>query len=124
MEIKRFNSIRIAPTVGPYSHASIIGEHIYLSGQIALKKDGSMVSGSIEEETMQVLNNIKNILEDLNSNLNNIIKTTIFLTDINDFEKINKVYTTYFKQERPARSCVQVIALPKKARVEIEAIAK
>ena len=123
MEIKRFNSVRVAPAIGPYSHASVVDNKIYLSGQIALELSGDLAKGGIEKETNQVLENIKQILEDLDSCLEKVIKTTIFLVDMKDFVKVNKIYTTYFAQERPSRSCVAVAALPKGARIEIEVIA-
>lgn len=82
-----------------------------------------MVNGTIEEETKQVLENLKAVLEAAGSNLKNVMKTTIFLTDMNDFAKVNKVYAMYFTENPPARATIQVSKLPKDSRIEIDAIA-
>ena len=110
--------------VGPYSQAVLSGFTVYGSGQIAINPEtGLMVQDSIEAETQQVINNIEAVLAEARMGLENVVKATIFLTDINDFAAVNAVYGKAFPENSPARSCVQVAALPKGARVEIEYIA-
>ena len=109
--------------IGPYSQGVIINDLIYTSGQIAINPaDGSINNKDIEAETHQVCKNIKNILESVGSNLDNVIKTTVFIRNINDFGKVNEIYGLYFKT-KPARSCVEVSNLPKNVNIEIEVIA-
>mgnify|MGYP000980908055 FL=1 len=110
--------------IGPYSVGVQSGAFIFTAGQIGLdSKSGEMVAGGIEAQTRQALINLQNILEAAGSSLDNVIKTTVFLKDMNDFAKMNAVYAEFFKQDPPARSAVQVAALPKNAEVEIEAVA-
>lgn len=110
--------------IGPYSVGVQSGSLIYTAGQIGLNpKTGEMVTGGIESQTRQVLENLQNILEAAGSCLNNVLKTTVFLKDMNEFSKMNAVYAEFFQQDPPARSAVQVAALPKNADVEIEAVA-
>jgi len=111
--------------IGPYAQANRVGGFIFTSGQIPLDPEtGILVSGAIEEQTARSLENLKAILEAAGSGLDNVVKTTVFLTDIGDFAKMNEVYAQYFKGESlPSRSAVQVGALPKGALVEIEAVA-
>jgi 2-iminobutanoate/2-iminopropanoate deaminase len=123
MEIKRINSVRAASAIGPYCHASIVGGTIYLSGQLGLTRAGELVSGGVEAETRQAIDNIQKILEDCNSSLENVIKVTIFLNNMGDFQAVNKIYEEFFAMTRPSRSCVEVSCLPKNAQIEIEAIA-
>lgn len=109
--------------IGPYSQGVIINDLIYTSGQIAINpNDGSLNNKDIETETHQVCKNIKNILESVGSNLDKVIKTTVFIRNINDFAKINEIYGLYFKT-KPARSLVEVSNLPKNVNIEIEVIA-
>lgn len=109
--------------IGPYSQGVIINDLIYTSGQIAINpSDGSLNNKDIEAETNQVCKNIKNILESVGSNLDKVIKTTVFIRNINDFAKINEIYGLYFKT-KPARSLVEVSNLPKNVNIEIEVIA-
>lgn len=114
--------------IGPYSQAvevQISGKLLFTSGQIPLDpKTGDMVEGDIKVQTAQVLENLKALLAAAGSNLHKVIKTTVFLSDMNDFAAMNEVYAQYFDQAPPARSAVQVARLPKDARVEIEAIAE
>jgi 2-iminobutanoate/2-iminopropanoate deaminase len=113
-----------APAVGPYSHAVRIGDLLFCSGQIPLDPaTGSLVAGDIQVQTQRVLENIKTILEDQKLALANVVKTTVFLTNLADFGGMNEVYARYFSADFPARSTVQVAALPKGATVEIEVIA-
>jgi 2-iminobutanoate/2-iminopropanoate deaminase len=110
--------------IGPYSVAMKVKHFIFTAGQAGLDpKTGSLVSGGIEVETRQTMENIKSILAAADANMNDIVKTTVFLKDMNDFSKMNVIYAEYFEQDPPARSTVQVAALPKNALVEIEAIA-
>ena len=115
----------LAPKViGPYSQAIMLNDFLFASGQIAIDpKKGEIVEGGIEDQTRQVMENIKNILAAGEMDFSNIVKTTIFLTDLNNFALVNDIYGSYFKQEPPARSCVEVSRLPKGALIEIEIIA-
>lgn len=122
--MKRVFSTNKAPqAIGPYSQSVLGGNLVFVSGQIPLKPDGTLIEGSIEEETRQVMENIKAILETTDTKMQSIVKTTIYLTDLNDFEKVNEVYGSYFESDPPARATVQVAGLPKNAKVEIEAVA-
>ncbi|GAG60188.1 unnamed protein product [marine sediment metagenome] len=114
-----------APTaIGPYSPALKVGNLIFASGQIPIDpKTGEMKEGEIESKTRMVLENLKAVLEPYSIGLENVVKTTIFLKDMNNFARVNKVYGEYFKEKFPARSCVEVSRLPKDAEIEIEAIA-
>ncbi len=112
--------------VGAYNQAVTLdaGKLIFTSGQIAINPDtNEMVTDDIDKEIRQVLDNLKAVLEAGGSDLNNIIKTTVFLKDLNDFAKLNEIYNEYFPENPPARSAVQVSKLPKDVNVEIEAIA-
>lgn len=110
--------------LGPYSQAVLAGANLYLSGQIALDpKSGEMVQDTITAEVDQIMSNIEAVLAEARYNFMNVVKTTIFLTDMNDFAEVNAAYGKYFMGDKPARSCVQVAALPKGARVEIEVVA-
>ena len=111
--------------IGPYSQAIREGNLLFCSGQIALDpQSGAMKNSSLEEETNQVLANMGELLKAGGANFASVIKTTIFLTDMNDFAKVNELYGAAFGDAKPARSTVAVAALPKGARVEIECIAK
>jgi len=123
--MKKIISTPDAPAaLGPYSQAVRVGSTVYCAGQIPLDpKTGEIVSGGIEVQTRRVLDNLTAVLKAEELAFGNIVKTTIFLMDLGDFQKVNEVYGSYFKQQPPARSTVQVAALPKGARVEIEAIA-
>lgn len=114
----------LAPAaIGPYSVAVAGGPFIFTAGQLGINpKTGELVEGGVEAETRQALENLTAILEAANSCLENVVKTTVFLRDINDFAKMNAVYGGFFTQNPPARSAVQVAALPKNGAVEIEAI--
>lgn len=111
--------------IGPYSQAIQSGELLFLSGQIPLDPNsGELVSGTITEETTQVMQNLGGVLRAAGADYRNIIKTTIFLTDMADFAEMNAAYATYFDHNPPARATVQVAGLPKGVRVEIDAIAR
>tara|TARA_B100000902_G_C27132045_1_gene824145 strand:+ start:437 stop:817 length:381 start_codon:yes stop_codon:yes gene_type:complete len=110
--------------IGPYSQAIIANNMIYLSGQIAINpKTNLLVTDSIENETNMVLKNIQNILQEHHCSMNEIIKCTIFLSDMNLFKKVNMVYEKYFNTPYPARETVQVSGLPKNVNIEISVIA-
>lgn len=109
--------------LGPYSPAVKLGDFVYLSGQIPLDpKTGEIVGETIEEQTHQVMKNIQAVLADMGLGLRHIVKTTIFMSDLADFDKLNEVYGSYLEEPYPARSCVQVARLPKDVLVEIECI--
>ena len=123
--MKKIISTTEAPAaVGPYSQAVRVGSTVYCAGQIPLDpKSGQIVPGDIGAQTRRVLENIAAVLRAESLGFENIVKTTIFLTNLNDFQTVNEIYGSYFKKEPPARSTVQVPALPKGANVEIEVIA-
>ena len=123
--MKRIISTTEAPAaIGPYSQAIRAGSMVFCAGQVPLDpKTGEIVSQDIAEQTRRVLENIAAILRAEHLTLANVIKTTVFLADFGDFQKMNEVYATYFSNQPPARSTVGVSTLPKNARVEIEAIA-
>jgi len=113
-----------APAVGPYNHAVRIGELLFCAGQIPLDPaSGNLVSGDIKVQTQRVLENVKAILEDQKLSFSNVVKSTVFLTNLADFAGMNEIYDQYFTSDFPARSTIQVAALPKGAIVEIEVIA-
>ncbi len=110
--------------IGPYSQAIGLDQLVFCSGQIPLDpQTGSTVEGGIVEQTHQVMSNIKAVLAAANSSLERVVKTTIFLQDMNDFAEVNRVYGEYFTADPPARSTVQVARLPRDVKVEIEVIA-
>ncbi|ADD02703.1 endoribonuclease L-PSP [Thermoanaerobacter italicus Ab9] len=110
--------------IGPYSQAIMIDGFLYTSGQIAIDPaTGELVEGGIEAQTERVLENIKAILKAAGMDFNNVIKTTVFVTNIRDFAKINEIYGKYFKDNPPVRSLVEVKSLPKGALIEIEVVA-
>ncbi len=123
--MKKIISTSEAPAaIGPYSQAVRVGPTIYCAGQIPLDpKSGQIVSGDMAAQTRRVLDNIAAVLKADGATFENVVKTTIFLTDLGDFQTVNEIYGSYFKQQPPARSTVQVSALPKGANVEIEVIA-
>ena len=113
-----------APAIGPYNHAVRVGELLFCAGQIPLDPaTGNLVTGDIKAQTDRVLTNVKAILDDQGLTFANVVKTTVFLTNLADFNGMNEIYATYFTKDYPARSTVQVAALPKGANVEIEVLA-
>jgi 2-iminobutanoate/2-iminopropanoate deaminase len=123
--MKKIISTSEAPAaIGPYSQGVRVGSTIYYSGQIPLDpKTGQVVSGGIDVQARRVMENISGLLRAEGLGFANIVKTTIFLADIGDFQTVNEIYGGYFKQAPPARSTVQAGALPKNVRIEIEVIA-
>ncbi len=109
--------------IGPYSQAMKINGIIYTSGQIALRPDGSFLDGDIAEQTTQVFTNLSEVLKEAGSGLDKVIKTTVFLSDMDNFTAMNEVYAKFFGEHKPSRSTVAVKTLPKNALVEIECIA-
>ena len=122
MEKKRIHTENAPAAIGPYSQAIDLGEMIFTSGQIPVAQDGS-VSSDISEQTRQALLNLKAVVEAGGSSFDKVIKTTVFITDMAQFGAINAVYSEFFSEPYPARSCVQVAALPKGVSIEIEAVA-
>ncbi|HPR08690.1 MAG TPA: Rid family detoxifying hydrolase [Denitromonas sp.] len=110
--------------IGPYSQAIALDGLLFTSGQIPLATDGSKVEGDIAAQTEQVFNNLEGILTSTGATLADVIKVTVFMTDLGEFAAMNAVFAKRFGEHRPARSTVQVVALPTGARVEIEAIAR
>lgn len=108
--------------IGPYSQAIAIGNLLFTSGQIPLRADGTLNDGDITVQTTQVLANLKAVIEAAGSSLNRVVKTTVFLKNLDDFTAMNKVYGEAFGSHTPARSTVQVVKLPRDVLVEIEAI--
>jgi len=123
--VKETISTENAPgAIGPYSQAVRAGNLVFCSGQIPLDpQTGEFVSDDIAEQTRQVLKNLSAVLEAAGTSLNNVVKTTVFLSDMNDFVKMNEIYAEFFGENKPARATVQAARLPRDAKVEIECIA-
>ena len=109
--------------IGPYSQAILSNETLYCSGQIALDKDGNLKNSNIEDETVQIFKNINAILNEVNMTFENIVKSTIFLKNMDDFSTVNSIYEKYFKSSPPARETVEISRLPKNVNIEISVIA-
>ncbi len=110
--------------IGPYSQAIDTGDFVFLSGQIGLDPETGQMKAGVEEQTHQVMRNLQAVLEAVGLDFSHVVKTTIYLQDLNDFQKVNEIYASYLQEPYPARATVQVAALPKGALVEIEMIAK
>jgi len=124
MKKKIVTSEQAPKAIGPYSAGVRVGKFVYTAGQLGIDpKTGDFVLGGIEAETSQALKNLKAVLEAAGSSLDQVVKTTVFLKDMNDFGAMNQVYAQYFTENFPARSAVQVARLPKDGSVEIEAVA-
>ncbi len=120
----KFVQTKNAPSaIGPYSQAVVLNGMVYTSGQIALTPDGQMLEDDVTIQTKQVLKNLEAVLVEAGSSLQNVVKTTIFIADMDDFATINEIYAEAFGSHKPARSTVAVKTLPKNALVEIDAIA-
>lgn len=118
------NTVKAPAAIGPYSQAIKVGNFVFTSGQIPLNPaTGELITSDIRSEARQCLENVKAILEEAGTNLNNVIKATVFIKDMNQFSQINEVYGEYFAQDKPARSCVEVARLPKDVNIEIEVVA-
>lgn len=119
--LTKIESKKTPKAIGPYSPAVKLGDFVYLSGQLGMNVDGVLVSDDVVEQTHASMKNIGNLLAEIGLSYRHIVKTTVFVTDLNDFAKVNEVYGSYFTEGvYPARSCVQVAALPKGGKVEIE----
>lgn len=123
MEKKMINAQHAPAAVGPYCHAVQAGNFVFTSGQIGLDPESQELVEGIEAQTKQVLENLTEVLRAAGLDMSDVIKTTVFLDDVNDFAVVNGIYETYFGDSKPARSCVEVAALPKGALIEIEVIA-
>ncbi len=122
---KQINTEAAPAAIGPYSQGIEIDGFIFTSGQIPIDpKTSEMVENDIEKQTVQVLKNLKNVLKKADLGMDNIIKTSIFLSDLGNFDKVNEIYEGYFGDIPPARSCVEVAKLPKNSLIEIEAVAR
>ncbi len=121
--MQRIQTDKAPAAIGPYSQAVKVGNMVYTSGQIPMTAEGELVSGDIHDQVRQILNNLEQVLEAAGSSLQQIIKTTIYLTDMDDFIAVNTVYGEYFSGSYPARTTVAVKTLPKNVDVEIDAIA-
>ncbi|MCD8905985.1 RidA family protein [Staphylococcus chromogenes] len=122
--MKTINTQQAPAAVGPYSHASVVNGLVYTSGQIPLNLEGNIVSDDVETQTKQVFENLKAVLEAAGSDLEHVVKVLVFLSDMENFQKVNEVYGTYFTSHKPARSAVEVARLPKDVKIEIEVIAE
>ncbi|QUH20511.1 RidA family protein [Alkaliphilus sp. B6464] len=122
--MKMINTDKAPAAIGPYSQGVRVDNLLFISGQMPLDPNTmDIVPGTIKEQTARVIENLKAILEEAGLTLNNVVKTTVFIKDMNDFANINEVYASYFTENKPARACVEVARLPKDVGVEIEAIA-
>ncbi len=115
-------SSKAPKAIGPYAHANRAGNMVFISGQIPVTAEGEVVEG-IEAQAKQCLENVKSIIEEAGGSLDNIVKTTIFLTDLGNFAQVNEVYASYFTEKYPARTTVEISKLPLGVGIEIEAIA-
>ena len=122
--MKIISTEKAPKAIGPFSQAIICGDFMYCSGQISLNPENmQMVGNDVEEQTKQIFANIKAVLKSCNLNLSNIVKTTVFLQNMDDFQKMNFIYESMFGNHKPARSAVEVSRLPLNALIEIECIA-
>ncbi len=121
--MKTITTDRAPAAIGPYSQAMVVGNMVYTSGQIPLTPEGKLVKGDIHDQTRQVLVNLNNVLEEAGSSLAQVVKTTIYLTNMDDFISVNTVYAEFFVGSYPARSTVAVKTLPMNVDIEIDAIA-
>lgn len=118
------NTKNAPQAIGPYSQGIKAGDMIYTSGQLGIDpSNGEIVDSSVEDEARQSLKNVEAVLKEAGAALSDVIKTTVFVKDLNQFAKINEVYSEFFNEFKPARSCVEVARLPKDGNIEIEAIA-
>jgi len=123
MQKEIISTAKAPAAIGPYSQGIKIGDLIFTSGQLPVNSETGEMPSDIKEATKQSLENIKAILEEAGSSLDKVIKVVVFIKDMNDFAKVNEVYGTYFTENQPARSCIEVARLPKDAVIEIEAVA-
>ena len=124
MTRKSIETTNAPAAIGPYSQGVVAGNLLFISGQLPINPEtGSLLGGPIADQTRMIMQNLSAIAEEAGTSLQNIVKTTIFLTNLNDFKEVNEAYGSFFEASPPARATVQVAALPLGAQVEIEAIA-
>lgn len=121
--MKKTHTNKAPEAIGPYSQGVIVNNMFYSSGQIPLTPSGDIVSDDLTQQVHQVFSNIKAVLESAGADLETVVKTTLFIKDMNDFPDINTIYGEYFTDHLPARSCVEVARLPKDVKIEMEVIA-
>ncbi|TCP22549.1 endoribonuclease L-PSP [Scopulibacillus darangshiensis] len=121
--MKKTHTDAAPAAIGPYSQGIVVNNVFYSSGQIPLKANGELIGEDIEQQVHQVFSNIKAVLESAGASLETVIKTTVFIKNMDDFPAINNIYGTYFTDHLPARSCVEVARLPKDVKIEMEVIA-
>lgn len=123
--MNKISTDKAPAAIGPYSQAIVVANLVYTSGQIPINPSTGLVdSADVEAQARQALENLKHVLEAAGSNLSDVVKTTVFLKDMKDFQKVNMIYAEYFTEPFPARSCVEVARLPKDVLIEIEAVAE
>jgi len=122
--MKTVSTDKAPAAIGPYSQAQIVGNLVYTSGQIPVDPATGLIAENVEAQAEQVFKNIANLLESAGSSISKVVKTTVFIKNMDDFAAINAVYDKYFTQPYPARSCVEVARLPKDVLIECEAIAE
>lgn len=120
--MKQISTNNAPAAIGPYSQAIITGNILFCSGQIPINPETGSIPEGVEAQAEQALTNVKNLIEAAGSSIDNVVKTTVFIKDMNDFAKINEIYAKYFTEPFPARSCVEVARLPKDVLLEVEAI--
>ena len=120
--MKEVKTTNAPAAIGPYSQAIICGNLLFTSGQIPIIPETGELAEGLEAQAHQVFKNIKNLIEAAGSSIDNVVKTTVFISDMNDFAKINEIYSEYFTEPYPARSCVEVARLPKDVKLEVETI--
>ena len=121
--MKQISTDKAPAAIGPYSQAIDLGNMVFVSGQIPVNPETGVMADSVAEQAHQSLNNLESILKECGLSMQNVVKTVVFLADLNDFAEVNEVYAQHFSAPYPARSCVQVAAIPKDAKLEIECIA-
>lgn len=122
--MKEIKTNKAPAAIGPYSQAIVTGGMVFTSGQIPVNPDTGEIPVGAEAQANQVFTNLKNLLEEAGTSIDNVVKTTVFIKNMEDFAKINEIYEKYFSRAYPARSCVEVARLPKDVLIEIEAIAE
>lgn len=122
--MKEIKTNKAPAAIGPYSQAIVTGNILFTSGQIPVNPDTGVIPDGAEEQANQVFINLKNLLEEAGTSIDNVVKTTVFIKNMEDFAKINEIYEKYFSRPYPVRSCVEVARLPKDVLIEVEAIAK
>ncbi len=122
MDIELISTADAPAAIGPYSQAVQVGPFLYTSGQIPLDLQGRMVEGGIEEQTRQVFQNLQAVLAAVGATLNDVVKVTVYIKNMNDFAKLNEIYAGCFGNHKPARSTIEVARLPKDALVEIDLV--